>query len=438
MQNPTITKHNINKLAIDKRLTPLNSIDDKRQLFGITLAEMRALMALKKQSRAKKNKEFNCFVTDHQRLSQLLDTLKTNLAELPDGTRFQIAICSELDTMGRSTTNIGVEHWFMMDCTIKNNTLHTLTIDAANMEGKLMPALHLLTAKFPAGKHYYFKGKMQHSSEDCQTFTHEHISLLSKINSNVLFKTLEMHTHNTENSLKYFTLKDIDSGDLNLLVPLLRSMQSVSSIEHLTDKTKNQKVSEKGITLHEWLDFHKQLQSKSNKTKMQNLSILDKDRKYSNHLKDFQKNASQITKNYYHRNGLGYISITAKISAHLQKLDKLQMKDLIKDLITCLDNSPKFRDNYFFGQLFPIKAAHYERTLISKTMLENLFIKYDKNELTLDNAKDHFTGIIENYADYLIQCDSHRNLQQLKTFFAQFVNNSANEKKLKSIHSQAA
>lgn len=398
--------------------------NETSHLYGISFDEMRALMSLKWQARLNKNKDFNCFVTNHQEFTVLVEHLKKHLPQIPSGTRFQLAICSEKDTMGRGLANVAVDHWLLIDCFVKDNKLHTLTVDAANMRGKLDPILGVLSSQFPTGSHFYFNnraGQIQYSDTDCQTFAREHAGILSKLDPKILFKELDFYAHQDSNSCKYFTFDDFNKGKLLSLVPLIRSIQSVKTYKKLSECVKNQLVSKKGHTLTEWINQRIMTTHVKGEDKERNVSILMKDHKYANELKSFNKCATYETKAYKYRSGLGYIALTAKINPYLQNQDKTQIKALIKEIVSVLDQTPKYRNNYLFGELFQMKAAHIDRVNETKLLYADLLLDCDKTEVNLEQIRENFKGITEYHADYLIHFNSVRNMDLLMRCINKFI-----------------
>ncbi|KTC90178.1 hypothetical protein OQJ18_05165 [Fluoribacter dumoffii] len=228
----------------------MQSKTENQSLYGITPPDMHLLMQLKKRSSLEKGKTFQCYVTSLRRLSSFFDSLNASMSEIPENYRFQIAIGVKNDLL---------EHWFIVDFYYKEGVFNTFTLDAFNMHGPLKSFFDQLRAAFPDGKHYYFDGRdgnIQYSGKHCQTFVREHAALLLNICPADLYELLEKVTileGSKHENIKMFTLADFSKEGMELLTPLIRSIQSMKAYNKLPENIKQSKASTDGDSLEQWI-----------------------------------------------------------------------------------------------------------------------------------------------------------------------------------------
>lgn len=259
----------------------MKSKNETQSLYGIIPTDMYLLMQNKKLSYERKGKKFQCYVISLHRIADFLENLNAAIEELPEGYRFQIAV-------GVKTSFL--EHWFIVDFYLKEGVFNTLTIDAFNMHGPLDTYFKLLKNALPNGKHYYFDGRhgnIQYSGNHCQTFVREHATLLTRIPPRDLYEMLEKNTtleQTKYSGVKMVTLNDFSKEGMELLTPLLRSIQSLKAFAKLPPSIQKTRVSPKNKdnTLKEWIE-HKRVFC-TDRNSFLNFSINRKDAKYAREL----------------------------------------------------------------------------------------------------------------------------------------------------------
>src|SRR5436190_12667635 len=241
-------------------------IENKRtddSLYHISLTDMGRLLHLKKLHRKQKESDLNCFVISSASLDNFLKKLKANLNDLPNSTRFQLAVY-----------NIDYWHWNLIDFYIKDSILHSFVLDAAGIKPVINNEYACLKENFPTGKHYGLsfpnrprKVAIQASAVDCQTFTVEHASLISKMDPNHLYQHLDIKSISNP---KNHHVKEMDLDILNndlessFMTPLIRCMQSLSNFKKIAPEITNTAIVSKkrNLTLNDY--FTKNLNGKKN------------------------------------------------------------------------------------------------------------------------------------------------------------------------------
>lgn len=257
--------------------------NNKESLYQINLNEMGELMHQKKESRLNKDAEFNCFIISTNAIDTFFSKLRSNINHLPDKTRFQLGVYDP-----------GYGHWFLIDCYIKDQILHTLTLDAALLRGTVIPTGEVLNKYFPQGKgeHYVLTGsnniKLQHSIDDCQTFTREHAAVVSRIDAQKLFEVLSVNAQQTH----FRSLKALDMAkpkkEIAILAPIFRSMQSIKKLTEIATSPGfiDTAVSrQRNMNLTDWVKQNSGIAYKKNgDPTVRNFSIKNKEKTYVKNL----------------------------------------------------------------------------------------------------------------------------------------------------------
>lgn len=395
-----------------------------RNLYGISEEEMQILLHLKKLSRLEKGKEFNAFVIQADKLDPFFKKFKETMGDFPDDTRFQLAV--------KANITLVTHHWFVIDCYISANKLHTFTLDAAVLEITLLPALNILNKYFPTGEHIFLhrhkrlEKAIQTTLVDCQTFTKDHISILSNIPANKLFSVLTKHAtkslpHNsdfpfiTSDNSRYFSITEL-TKEMQILAPLLRSLQSMSIYSTLLpDAFKKQIVSKKqNLTLEKWVERYSHKIQKTTKTITQNYSIEEKDKRYKQKL-DSVKN--QYSSTEPHELAFGFINLPVLqfIMPYLEMKELTEIKKFIESINHMLDKDFHVKKSFL---LFDIDTTPHTKIREVKNQLNNLVNKYETN----DEAKllvYEFSLVMYKFAAHL-QRRSPNLFSILSDFFQEF------------------
>lgn len=380
-------------------------------LYGISKDEMKQLLLAKQLRRLEKGQTFDCFGMNYPEFKSLLKLLSRHLHDLPDETRFQLAVGTHYSSLSRDHGE--TEHWLLIDFYIENNTLHTFTLDAVGI--RLQPILSELVNRFPVQKHYYFDnayGCIQYTGQDCQTFVREQAGLLSNLPAKDLYQTLNKNCQQKgtrQAGTRHFTLQDFedDNSPFAMLMPLLRSIQSFKMIGFIAEELQAVTVSNsKNLSFNHWYTKFAVLVGED----YQNHAIQHKDKKYAIELADFKKSHSKTTT----PNGLGFVALMAKVAPYLDSKNKVQTETLISELMATLDHVPQLRANRI-GEFFNRKALHYDRAMNVKAKLNALLLR--KDQLCEADLKVRFKNEVANFADYLVENASVRTFGYLEDFF---------------------
>jgi len=213
------------------------------------------LMAAKKESRLNKHKVFNGFVleqrsTSDNEFSDFIKLLKKNAANIPAGTRIQLAVLtSYVDPMTEPHAYyvLGiheVSHWTNVDIMVgENGEISSFVLDAANAVG-YKAISKALEDTFSSGRHYVYKEdifydtekderrfrKIQTQELGCRVFATEHSKQLSQIDSQTLYGVELPNLASTNGGV--ITAEDF-KGTRFKLSRIFRGMQSWSMLKSL-------------------------------------------------------------------------------------------------------------------------------------------------------------------------------------------------------------
>lgn len=384
--------------------------------YGVNKDIMNILLQLKKRSRLMKygqEKTFDSFVIGEELVSDFFSTLNANLQDFANKTRFQLTIQSKN------------HHYWMVDCYIRDGILHTLTLDAAVVLPSLNPMLKSLSDSVPNGKHNVFYigddiGKrIQRSFIDCQIFTPEHLSVVTRIDPDELYDSFNHGEHLREcildgetsprENLKFFGTNTVNEKH-SILAPIFRCMQSVSTLDSLPDAFKDTIVSKKssdtgeGVTLDQWMEKN----VKHTPDGYKNLAIYAKKENYLREINQCQ------TTFFNDRTGFGFISfpILTKVKQRLLSSPIEACYQMTQDLKTFL--AAQTIEKNSFLNLRSAATKQLDKTIAK---LDNLY----QNRSTLDQAHYilNFTDIIYKYAKFLDQNKITPAMTSLNNFFAE-------------------
>lgn len=153
--------------------------DLKKEDSHFSVEAMAVAVADKKNRRAKKGLEFNCFVLDGDadEFADFVSLLEKNKKDIFDKTRFQIVYRT------RTVNNPPHHgyHWSAADVQIKNNKLSFYLIDAAGVLPVILECCVLIKKCSPTAIIRYSGGMIQNSPKNCATFSLDHVYRLAKI-----------------------------------------------------------------------------------------------------------------------------------------------------------------------------------------------------------------------------------------------------------------
>lgn len=380
----------------------------KAKLYDISINQMGALLHSKKLRKVTKdqNEGFNCFTIDLCYLDSFLMKLKANITSLPNQTRFQLAVYEH-----------DYGHWNLIDFYIKDSILSSFIVDAAYVGPVVEEESNLLNKHFNNGMQFQLawlnpkrRVFIQASVSDCQTFTIEHASVVSKMNPDALYRFLKSYSITTTDQRYCLDLDLLNSNPSSIiLAPLLRCMQSISNFNKIDRNIRNAIISKNYGSLQNFFDVH----TVPGKNKRENIAIRKKDHKYSDELDSMKKDLSIF--NTFERSGFGFITfpVLARVRPFLLSYSSKDFCHLIDDVIDCINQAPQYTDSFAF---LKIPAKHLERSKITIDKLQKLKIVIAGSHSNHLNAQ-HFTDAIYQYVRYLDKHKSQRTLKNIKDFF---------------------
>lgn len=207
-----------------------------------------------KQSRAKKNTNFNCVVigdyeTENEELAEFLKALHENCDSIKEGSRF--AILFEFKNT----------HWVAIDCQYANNQFQFFIIDAANFSPSLEEIILTIKQEIPGADITYLElteeTKIQRCYKECGNFALDILARLSTIsNLYELINPLSSAPSNIfsfiykdqmqENKLHRITLYDLPPE----LGCIMRNMHSITQLNKLTAEKPYMASSKKSLTAY--------------------------------------------------------------------------------------------------------------------------------------------------------------------------------------------
>jgi hypothetical protein len=393
-----------------------------RPLYGLSVERMRDLMRIKRLSRMNKGELFNCFVTDN--ISNFLEQLKTSLPRLPNNIRFQVTV---------RDNDVGeVGHFYLIDFYVKDGKLNALVLDPAVSQECVYHALNQLNMNFPEGKHYCFyaekkTSKIQADEETCAVFVREHAAKISKMDSQNLYSILEKIAKHELPALseqsgqerfeyaraKYFTTDDLKMhpSEMKVVLPLFRSMQSITALKALPDELKNARVSSKGSgTLQEWVSAHEKTiqvidRSGEKMTIQANTSIARREQKYTELLKTLSEAKMET---FSDNSGTGFLALPemAKLTSLLFRMSPEKILAMINSIISGLSNATTFKVAFFMG---PYVADTKQTAVLAQAKQEakELQIARARMVVRLNDVVTFFAAKIHNSGVSNV-LDSHR------------------------------
>lgn len=275
------------------------------------------LIAAKREHRLEKMKSFHGFVLEQKTLedsefTQFIHKLKDIAAEIPPGTRIELAILTHFidpDYEWSAEYEEGKRtcaHWTAIDLMVDElGNVHSFVLDAANSYGHRR--MHdTLKATFPEGKHYVYKAEtlgvgdkkrvspIQTQTVGCRVFTVEHLKQLSQIDTETLYETELPLIAEQNGEVKASSF----IGNLKLS-RIFRGMQTWTGLNALPTEVKETVVKEKtGETLLQYAERQSETKGgfkpiKSNETiSRKNIQYINKKRDYYNSLS--QENQERI------------------------------------------------------------------------------------------------------------------------------------------------
>lgn len=399
--------------------TKLNiALGDAPHLYPITFEKMEKLIYLKHASAAKKGKDFNCYTIHFSDLNKMLDTLKNNLANLPDGFRIQLAI--------QHVSLLGEAHWMLIDIFKDNDTLKSFVVDAPNKalttQRLIFQTVDLIQETIPSMINYLLWIPIQYSLVDCQTFVREQAGILAKTNPIALYKALEQEVSSEPFMFNTPQLKYLYRPDLlkqKELAPLFRNIQSLSTAKSIQDAFKEHLVSSKNISLDDWINKHTQMVKDEKKGEVEkNVGIRYKDAKYAEELAKFSGKAPNL-----YLVGLGYIQVLSKFQKKLENANMEDIKKIINELQKQLAIMPKFSGSTtkFFG----IKSDYFSEGEVLNRHLAGLLKSCDNPNIKKIFLLADFKMMVGSFLGFLIRENSktaNSILKNLTEVFNQLLN----------------
>lgn len=267
------------------------------------------LMAAKREHRLEKMRPFHGFVLEQKTLedsefTQFIHQLKEAAADIPPGTRMQLAVLTDFIDPDYEWSAEYAEgkrtcaHWTAIDLMVdEQGHVHSFVLDAANSYG--YARMHdTLKATFPEGNHYVYKvetlgdgekkrvSPIQTQKIGCRVFTVEHLKQLSQIDTETLYgKELpQIAEANGVIKASRFT------GSLKLS-RIFRGMQTWTGLNALPTEVKETVVKERtGETLLQYAERQSETKGgfkpiKTNETiSRKNIQYINKKRDYYNSL----------------------------------------------------------------------------------------------------------------------------------------------------------
>ena len=313
------------------------------------------LMAAKRESRLEKMQPFHGFVLEQKTLedsefTEFIHKLKDSAAEIPPGTRIQLAVLTDFIDPDYEWSAEYAEgkrtcaHWTAIDLMVdEHGEVHSFVLDAANSYG--YARMHdTLKATFPEGNHYVYKVETLGSDDQkrvspiqtqkigCRVFTVEHLKQLSQIDTETLYgKELpKIAEQNGVVKASKFT------GGLKLS-RIFRGMQTWTGLNALPTEVKETVVKEKtSETLLQYAERQSETKGgfkpiKSNETiSRKNIQYINKKRDYYNSLT--QENQERIIED---RQGFTFLNHPQlfRLSAMLADIDTTDSKENMMSFI---------------------------------------------------------------------------------------------------------
>lgn len=374
-------------------------------LYHSKVSDIRTIMFLKRLKRLEKGlPDFNCFVVDvdhnYKKIEDFLERLQKNIGQLQNKTRFQFAVFEKFRG-----------HWYLVDCYIKNKKLYTFCMDASGFsKDKIQPSLYKY---FPHGKHYSFvitdDAKIQNSNRDCQTFTREHAGIISNIDADKLYLTLETH----ETHSKYRTINLVQLAEIPIFTKLVRGIQSLRYFKNFKPTVQNTIVSSKGFTLAEWVN--------ENTQHGKNVSIQRKDYKYSNIL--FASSHAQPPPHDKDRaTGLVTFPIISQLLNKMEELSLLEIQVIVNEFISDLNQAPLYTQLFSFLHIPALHSYIVRQTIENLKEINNLCeSKEEAGKSSMKKTKffvpylgDIITGLT-SYSDHIYSLCSFLHIPALYT-----------------------
>ncbi len=245
----------------------------KNEFWISSPANQAVLMAAKKEHRLEKGKNFHGFTLEQKSLQdsefdQFLHELKKSAAQIPSGTRIELAIVTRfIDPAYEWSADYeeGIRtcvHWTAVDLMVgERGEISSFVLDAANSFG--YARMHdTLKNMFPEGRHYVYKKEelndgnqlrvspIQTQERGCRVFTVEHLKQLSQIDTETLYGK-ELPQVANENGVVHASRF---SGNLKL-TRIFRGMQTWTGLRALPEDMKHTVIKEKtGETLMQFAE----------------------------------------------------------------------------------------------------------------------------------------------------------------------------------------
>ncbi len=284
-------------------------------------------------------------------LSIFFKLLSRNINDPRIPPRFQLAIECQ-------------NHWFSVDCYLKNNQLYLLILDASVLDGSAQliknNTLHLKPVIF------YYRGiQIQYDFERCSFFTLDHLFRLS--NRNQHWNDLLNFNFSEPGNITYFDHESCPSS----LAFIFKNMQSFKSLDKLSPSLKNSFINRHKITLDQFITENSRSRVFMGVKDKINAGILLKEKKYMERGNPFFKPAN-YRKMASNRQGFEVIAgeVGALINELIKHKGKIYLKTLIKENeILIKDNIRNFLDVAIYYGLNNFLVLLTETKLIDKELI---------------------------------------------------------------------